>query len=85
MQYVNSLKGWLLSPQGALIAGGTVLSLTAIRFFASGGKCTAKRDLSGKVIVITGANTGIGKETLKELSKQPCTIIFGARDARKSE
>jgi len=37
------------------------------------------------VIVITGANTGIGKETMKELSQQPCTIIFGARDARKSE
>lgn len=37
------------------------LTLFAIRKWAAGGKCSIKDDLSEKVAVITGGNTGIGK------------------------
>jgi hypothetical protein len=73
------------TPTGAIIVSSTFAVLTAIRLFSRGGTCTGDRDLTDKVIVITGANTGIGKETMRELSKRQCTIIFGARDSRKSE
>ena len=81
---MQRVRDWLVTPKGAAIAVSAALSLAAIKLYFRGGMCRVKRDLTGKVIVITGANAGIGKETLKELAKQECTIIFGARDEAKS-
>lgn len=40
------------------------------RKFFAGGVCTTNVQIPGKVVVITGANTGIGKETARELARR---------------
>lgn len=40
------------------------------RKFFAGGVCTTSVQIPGKVVVITGANTGIGKETARELARR---------------
>lgn len=41
--------------------------------------------MSSKVAVITGANSGIGKETAKALAKQGVIVVMGCRDAERAE
>jgi len=41
-------------------------------------------DLSGRVIIVTGANKGIGLETVKQLASKGAHVYLGARDGAKA-
>ena len=43
------------------------------------------KKLNGKLVVITGANAGIGKETTKDLAKRGAHIIMCCRDMTKAK
>ncbi|MBN3312803.1 RDH13 dehydrogenase, partial [Atractosteus spatula] len=53
--------------------------------YFSGGVCPSKAKITGKTVIITGANTGIGKETARELARRGGRIILGCRDMEKCE
>jgi NAD(P)-dependent dehydrogenase (short-subunit alcohol dehydrogenase family) len=40
-------------------------------------------DLSGKVAIVTGANSGIGYETARALARKQATVILACRDSEK--
>ncbi|NP_001300900.1 retinol dehydrogenase 12 isoform 2 [Mus musculus] len=65
----------------------SILYLTApsIRKFFAGGVCTTNVQIPGKVVVITGANTGIGKETARELARRGARVYIACRDVLKGE
>ena len=42
-------------------------------------------DLTGKIVIVTGGNTGIGLETTKTLASAGATVIVPARDLEKAK
>ncbi|XP_076801294.1 retinol dehydrogenase 13-like [Clavelina lepadiformis] len=63
------------------VCGGILL----LRETKGGKKCPNTNRVDGKVVVITGANSGIGKETAKEVAKRGATVILGCRHMGKCE
>ncbi|NXR55911.1 RDH12 dehydrogenase, partial [Hippolais icterina] len=59
-----------------------------IRRYVAGGRCKSTARLEGKVVLITGANTGIGKATARDLAQRgKCSarVIIACRDIAKGE
>ena len=69
---------------GALSLGVFTLWLLRKYYFA-GGACRNKNRLDGKTIIITGANSGIGKETAIELAKRGAKVYMGCRSVQRGE
>ncbi|XP_077406220.1 retinol dehydrogenase 13-like isoform X3 [Vanacampus margaritifer] len=65
---------------------GTVFGCAVLlKNYVTGGRCPSKARVNGKTVIITGANTGIGKETAQELARRGGRIIMGCRDMEKCE
>lgn len=50
-----------------------------------GPKYEGQEDLVDKIAVVTGANSGIGKEVTLELAKRNAKVIMACRDMEKCE
>ncbi|XP_050406436.1 retinol dehydrogenase 13-like [Patella vulgata] len=62
-----------------------VVSIFTVKDYMSGGKYRGKERIPGKTVIVTGANTGIGKETALELAKRGAKLILACRDMGRCE
>ena len=67
-----------------------VLLILAILFFiikkrSNGPLNTIKKDLTGKLVIITGCSDGIGLETAKDILNSNAKVIFACRNKSKTE
>jgi len=52
--------------------------------FSHGRSCTSNASIEGKTVIITGCNTGIGKETAVDLAKRGGKIIMACRSEERA-
>ena len=65
------------------IALGAIMLLT--RRYFNGEVCYSKELLDGKTVIITGANTGLGKETAIDLAKRNAKVIIACRNVDRGK
>ncbi|XP_037713162.1 retinol dehydrogenase 12 isoform X2 [Drosophila subpulchrella] len=69
-----------------LLAHGIVgIIAVCVRLYMQGGKFRKQTDETGKVAIVTGGNTGLGKETVLELARRGATVYMACRNKEKGE
>ena len=56
-----------------------------IKKWANGPLNPIKKDLTGKLIIVTGSSDGIGLETAKDLLNSNAKVIFACRNKTKTQ
>ena len=90
---VRNMVAKLLSATSSLVFNTTVGIATVcavsgvylLRRFVMENPCPSRAVLRGKTVIITGANTGIGKQTAIDLAKRDARVILACRNAQAGE
>ncbi|KAI0229577.1 Retinol dehydrogenase 13 [Lamellibrachia satsuma] len=69
-------------PIGFALAVGLIFGL---RGYMKGPQCPSQEKMKGKTVIVTGANSGIGKEVAKDLASRGARVILACRDVEKGQ
>ena len=80
----------LTTTMAGLVKTSAIILVAAIAiYFAdqyfSGGVCKSEARLDGKTVIVTGGNTGIGKETAIDLAARGAKVIIACRSRERGE
>lgn len=67
------------------LTAGLAFVYYRLRCYFAGGVCSNTVSMKGKTVLITGANTGLGKETALELARREARVILAFRSIEKGQ
>lgn len=69
----------------SVLTAGLAFVYYRLRCYFAGGVCKNTVSMKGKTVLITGANTGLGKETALELARRQARVILACRSLDKGQ
>ncbi|XP_044739447.1 retinol dehydrogenase 12-like [Chrysoperla carnea] len=71
----------------SVILYGSIILVFVLKIYVivTKGRCTSKAKLNGKTVLVTGANSGIGKETAIDMAARGARVILGCRNLKSAE
>ncbi|CAK9807835.1 Retinol dehydrogenase 13 [Anthophora plagiata] len=75
------MKPFYYYSTGVALVGGCYI----LKDYLGGDLYTKSENLTDKVVIVTGANGGIGKEVARDLAKREAKVIMACRDMDKCE
>lgn len=79
------LVGFAFSTCGFIVLVSLAVGSYLLRIWCRGGRCRSRARLDGKTAIITGANSGIGKETARDFIRRGARVVMACRDMDRAE
>ena len=69
----------------SVLTAGLAFVYYRLRCYFAGGVCKNTVSMKGKTVIVTGANTGLGKEAALELARRQARVILACRSLEKGK
>lgn len=84
-KWTQAFVAWLQNLVAEVVVFIKILLLVSENVWEPHAMCQSQATMEGKTVIVTGATSGVGRETAKELARRKARVIIGCRNLNKAK